>query len=450
MLARTLLMRRPHHCIRTMAKKPPPPSAPNLKPDRKSASATNVKSPPANTKPPPPSNANSPPTSNAKSPSNAGSGGGSGPPPPVVEGASKRSWFRRFLDERVRAVVDDAIGPQYAEVLHDAVLKVHDTIRTLSDDALKEDYQKARNPDIPPEDLEEGDVVQPGAVTAEPEPAPNDAAAQVHALLLQKEAEVRHEYDTMIEQRVMDALKSAMHLRESELKVKYEEDLIAQEKAVKAAFAEERAGRMKRMSDIEDKVDKVERILSWHQEKQRQSHKAHVLAASVITMDSALQSGSPLENGFLGLKSIDNDSAVTTALETLPADLVERGAPTLAQLQERFKVVSAACRRGALVPPDAGVVGHFLAFIFSILLVNRNYYSDGSDDISKLYRASYFLYQGDLYNAVDEIGGLEADGLPRRLAADWLADAKNRLIAVQTVQFLKAYASELATTNALA
>lgn len=30
---------------------------------------------------------------------------------------------------------------------------------------------------------------------------------------------------------------------------------------------------MKRMSDIEDKVDKVERILSWHQEKQRQSHK---------------------------------------------------------------------------------------------------------------------------------------------------------------------------------
>lgn len=90
------------------------------------------------------------------------------------------------------------------------------------------------------------------------------------------------------------------------------------------------------------------------------------------------------------------------------------------------------------------------AFIFSILLVNRNYYSDGSDDISKLYRASYFLYQGDLYNAVDEIGGLEADGLPRRLAADWLADAKNRLIAVQTVQFLKAYASELATTNALA
>lgn len=42
-----------------------------------------------------------------------------------------------------------------------------------------------------------------------------------------------------------------------------------------------------------------------------------MLAASVITMDSALQSGSPLENGFLGLKSIDNDSAVTTALETV-------------------------------------------------------------------------------------------------------------------------------------
>lgn len=32
----------------------------------------------------------------------------------------------------------------------------------------------------------------------------------------------------------MDALKSAMHLRESELKVKYEEDLIAQEKVLQS------------------------------------------------------------------------------------------------------------------------------------------------------------------------------------------------------------------------
>lgn len=106
------------------------------------------------------------------------------------------------------------------------------------------------------------------------------------------------------------------------------------------------------------------------------------------------------------------------------------------QLQKRFETVVNAGRRGALVPPGAGIGGHLLAGTISALLVEQRSLVKGKDELSRLTRASYFVSREDLFNAVRELEQLDPKGLPAKLCRDWLKDAKGRLVTDMAIQVL--------------
>ena len=115
------------------------------------------------------------------------------------------------------------------------------------------------------------------------------------------------------------------------------------------------------------------------------------------------------------------------------------------QLQKRFEKVVNAGRRGALVPPNAGIGGHLLAGTVSALLVEQRSLVKGKDEMSRLTRASYYVAREDLSRAIAELDKLDPNGVPARLCKDWLHDAKGRLVTDMAIQLLKSHAADLAS-----
>jgi hypothetical protein len=60
---------------------------------------------------------------------------------------------------------------------------------------------------------------------------------------------------------------------------------------------------------------------------------------------------------------------IEAALKSLPKQVVEEGAPSVGQLQERFKVVQKVGRRAALVPEKSGLVGQLFGGALSYLII---------------------------------------------------------------------------------
>jgi mitofilin len=69
------------------------------------------------------------------------------------------------------------------------------------------------------------------------------------------------------------------------------------------------------------------------------------------------------------LEAGHGDVVIEAAVKSLPSDVVKNGAPSVAQLQDRFKYVQGVGRRAALVPENAGIVGQLFGGALSYLLI---------------------------------------------------------------------------------
>ena len=149
------------------------------------------------------------------------------------------------------------------------------------------------------------------------------------------------------------------------------------------------------------------------------------------------------------------DPFILTILESLPAVAVSsRGIQGEGGLKERFGKVKRVCRRVALVPERSGGMGTYaLSYLQSLLIVSWRFVGriarseDEDRDLGKLdtfevlERADACLRQGDLDLAVRYVNLLR--GVPRRVARDWLRDARSYLETQQAVLLVSEYMAAL-------
>ena len=149
------------------------------------------------------------------------------------------------------------------------------------------------------------------------------------------------------------------------------------------------------------------------------------------------------------------DPFILTILESLPAVAVlSRGIQGEGGLKERFGKVKRVCRRVALVPERGGGMGTYaLSYLQSLLIVSWRFVGriarseDEDRDLGKLdtfevlERADACLRQGDLDLAVRYVNLLR--GVPRRVARDWLRDARSYLETQQAVLLVSEYMAAL-------
>lgn len=169
-----------------------------------------------------------------------------------------------------------------------------------------------------------------------------------------------------------------------------------------------------------------------------ESANAHRFSAAVMTLESVLQNNNPMGSAVKNVKAYcGNDPLVMTLSNSLPASLLNSGAPSMLELKIRFQVVKEHVRSSAFAPEGLPeMVGQAVGSVLSKLYWAPTGPVEGSGAEEVLSRASYALDQGQLGVAVKELDSIKGYG--RTILADWSNNARNRLIADQAVKVLKA------------
>lgn len=129
------------------------------------------------------------------------------------------------------------------------------------------------------------------------------------------------------------------------------------------------------------------------------------------------------------------DPVVVSALETLEAtDVPDVGVEPFADLASWFSTsVAPRVTSVALVPDqNAGVLSHLASHLFSSFRFQRQGLVAGSDVLSVLARADYYMNEKDLDSAARELNQLQ--GTAKILLSDWLEAARRRLEVLQALQ----------------
>ena len=151
-------------------------------------------------------------------------------------------------------------------------------------------------------------------------------------------------------------------------------------------------------------------------------------------------------------KSLTNLSVshplIWAALQSIPQQALQSGVPLEDNLQSQFSSMKRACEHVALIDEDGGnVLQYFLSYLHSVFRLKTKINADGTtvgpEDTTNTFHllslARYFVSHGNLESAARLINQLQ--GEPRRLAADWLADARLFLETKQAVSVLCSYSS---------
>ena len=151
-----------------------------------------------------------------------------------------------------------------------------------------------------------------------------------------------------------------------------------------------------------------------------------------------------------------NDPFITAILDSIPLSggcIQGEGS-----LRERFSRVKRICRHVALVPETGGGLGTYaLSYLQSGLMVSwkfvgriqRQQVGDPHkmDTFEILDRADWLLRQGEVEQAVRYVNQLQ--GEPRKVARDWLQDARHYLETTQAVLLVSEYMAALNITDSI-
>ncbi|XP_034272039.1 MICOS complex subunit MIC60 isoform X2 [Pantherophis guttatus] len=185
-----------------------------------------------------------------------------------------------------------------------------------------------------------------------------------------------------------------------------------------------------------------------------EARKAHQLWLSVEALKQSMETAAgdsptePLEDAVQSIQLSCPDDEFTQALTAaLPQESLSRGVYTQEALRARFHTVQKLAKRVALIDETRNsLYQYFLSYLQSLLLFYPQQLKPptelGPEDLDtyKLFSyASYCIEHGDLELAAKFINQLK--GEPRRVAQDWLNEARMTLETKQVVDILTTYAS---------
>ncbi|XP_041476698.1 MICOS complex subunit MIC60-like [Lytechinus variegatus] len=157
----------------------------------------------------------------------------------------------------------------------------------------------------------------------------------------------------------------------------------------------------------------------------------------------------PLANEVQAIREASpSNEFVDTVVKTIPEEALTRGVYTEDSLRQRWDQTQRVCKRVAMID-EAGssMFTYFLSYFQSLLLLNDPLPPNSDDavdpsslDTFKLVSyASYHMENGNLEQALRYANQLT--GMPRRVAADWLREARLLLETSQAASVLSSHAS---------
>ncbi|XP_066576283.1 MICOS complex subunit MIC60 isoform X2 [Amia ocellicauda] len=198
----------------------------------------------------------------------------------------------------------------------------------------------------------------------------------------------------------------------------------------------------------------MEHAIESHAVAEEEARKAHELWLSVEALSYSLKTAAggsttePLQGAVQAIQASCADNEFTQTLTSaLPSESLTRGVYSEASLRARFYDIRKLARRVAMIDETRNsLYQYFLSYLQSLLLFEQQQRkpptqlsSEDLDTFTLLSYATYCIEHGDLELAAKFLNQLKGES--RRVAQDWLKEARLTLETRQVVSLLSAYAN---------
>ncbi|XP_017392113.1 MICOS complex subunit MIC60 isoform X5 [Cebus imitator] len=255
-----------------------------------------------------------------------------------------------------------------------------------------------------------------------------------------------------------DHLRDVLRVQEQELKYEFEQNLSEQLSEQELQFRRLSQEQVDNFTlDINTayaRLRGIEQAVQSHAVAEEEARKAHQLWLSVEALKYSMKTSSaetptvPLGSAVEAIKANCSDNEFTQALTAaIPPESLTRGVYSEETLRARFYAVQKLARRVAMIDETRNsLYQYFLSYLQSLLLFPPQQLKPPPElcpeDINTfklLSYASYCIEHGDLELAAKFVNQLKGES--RRVAQDWLKEARMTLETKQIVEILTAYAS---------
>ncbi|KAM6953232.1 MICOS complex subunit MIC60 isoform 2-T2 [Aplochiton taeniatus] len=255
-----------------------------------------------------------------------------------------------------------------------------------------------------------------------------------------------------------DHLRDVLKVQEHELRTEAEEvlssKLLDQENQHRRLTQEQLDMFTLDMNAAYARLKGMEEAIDSHVIAEEEARKAHQLWLSVEALNYTLKTSGadvptePLEQAVQAVRVSCHDNEFAQALtDALPEESLRRGVYSEASLRSRFYSLRQLARRVALIDESHNSLYQYvLSYLQAALLMELSQEappaqlaSDDLDTFKLLSYAAYSLEHGDLELAAKLLNQLRGEA--RRVAQDWLTEARLTLETKQVVGLLSAYAN---------
>lgn len=216
---------------------------------------------------------------------------------------------------------------------------------------------------------------------------------------------------------------------------------------VKVRVEQERGGRLAKLDELATSLKRLERLALDNSSYLDENIRVHSMWTAIRAMQSAVDASirKPFREELRVLRHIavaKEDTIIAAALDSLEqSDVPDIGVEPFADLASWFSTsVRPRVSSVALVPDqDAGVLTHLASHFLSMFRFQRHGLVPGSDVLSVLSRAEYYMNEKDLDSAARELN--QVKGTARELLHDWLEAARRRLEVLQALEVIQSQAT---------
>lgn len=255
-----------------------------------------------------------------------------------------------------------------------------------------------------------------------------------------------------------DHLRDVLKVQEQELRAEAEEilnsSLMEKETEYRRLTQDQLDSFTLDMNAAYARLKGMEEAIDSHVIAEEEARKAHQLWLSVEALNYTLKTAAlndptePLEGAVQAIKESCAEDEFAQALATaLPSESLSRGVYSEASLRARFYAIRQLARRVALIDETRNsLYQYFLSYLQATLLFEKaqeappaKLSAEDLDTFKLLSYAAYSLEHGDLELAAKLVNQLKGES--RRVAQDWLKEARLTLETKQVVSLLSAYAN---------
>ncbi|XP_029421053.1 MICOS complex subunit MIC60 isoform X10 [Nannospalax galili] len=255
-----------------------------------------------------------------------------------------------------------------------------------------------------------------------------------------------------------DHLRDVLKVQEQELKYEFEqglsEKLSEQELEFRRLSQEQIDNFTLDINTAYARLRGIEQAVQSHAVAEEEARKAHQLWLSVEALKYSMKTSSaeaptiPLRSAVEAIRVSCPDNEFAQALTAaIPPESLTRGVYSEETLRARFYAVQKVAQRVAMIDETRNsLYQYFLSYVQSLLLFPpqqlkppAELYPEDINTFKLLSYASYCIEHGDLELAAKFVNQLKGES--RRVAQDWLKEARMTLETKQIVEILTAYAS---------